>query len=106
MTNEKYISLRSLAGRLNLPPGYVKREALTGNIPHLVIGGKLTFQEAQVREALSELAKSHTSPSPTSLFAQLYLAERNRDVEQFSHYYATLKRIVFVGLFRGAKDAG
>ena len=56
--SEKFVALDNLAAALGLPRRFLRQLAEQGSIPHLVVGGRLRFDETEVRAALAELARS------------------------------------------------
>jgi len=58
METAAYISLDALASALGLPRRFLREQAERGGIPCLRIGGRLRFEETEVREALRKAARS------------------------------------------------
>jgi len=56
MADDEYISLEKVSRRLRLPQRYIRQETEAGKIPHLIVGGRLRYQEKAVREALDWMA--------------------------------------------------
>jgi excisionase family DNA binding protein len=56
MATSEYLPLDALAATVGLPRAYLRRLAREGRLPCLNVGGRLRFDEGQVREALRRLA--------------------------------------------------
>jgi len=68
MFNNEYISLDRIATRLHLPQKYIQQQTKAGKIPHLIVGGRLRFQEKAVRAALDKIEQQAISKrKPTIL---------------------------------------
>jgi hypothetical protein len=52
----KVLPLNRMAAQVRLPAAWLKREALAGQIPCLVVGRRMLFNPAAVETALAELA--------------------------------------------------
>jgi len=50
--DRRFITLSRLAARLGLPRRFLREQARRGLIPHLLVGGRMRFEEAAVCEAL------------------------------------------------------
>ena len=59
MFDDGYITLDSLATRLNLPRVYLRGLAERGNIPFLSVRGRKRFNEGAVRATLKEMSLSN-----------------------------------------------
>jgi len=64
MFENEYISLEKVAGQLNLPQSYIRRQTESGKIPHLLVGGRLRYQLRAVRAALDKIEKQSLRPKP------------------------------------------
>jgi len=58
----QYLSLEALAAVLGLPQNYLRQLAKQKRIPSLKVGGRMRFQESEVREALVKIARN-TKPA-------------------------------------------
>ncbi len=52
----EYLSLDALSATLSLPRQYLKRLAVGGKIPFLLVGSRMRFNLVSVKESLTQLA--------------------------------------------------
>lgn len=62
----QYLSLEVLASVLGLPKSYLRQLTKQKQIPSLKVGGRMRFQESDVRDALSKMAQQTKSANDDS----------------------------------------
>ena len=60
MFDDGYITLDSLAARLNLPRSYLQGLVERGNMPFLSVRGRKRFNEEELRSVLKEMSRGNS----------------------------------------------